>query len=171
MGSVGPARSHHVVAMAKRIYLDAGDLTWTATVTGEEVRLSPHDAVVHVSSGPGGFEATAGPDVLRGAAAIHGDDVWVQIAGEVFVFRLAESARRARGGARDQDLLTPPMPATVVRIAVVPGQGVKAGDLLIALEAMKMELPVRATRDAVVRAVHCSAGELVQPGHVLLDLE
>ena len=109
--------------------------------------------------------------MFRGAAAVHADDVWVQINGEVFVFRIAGSARRARGGARDHDALTPPMPATVVRIAVTPGQAVQTGDLLIALEAMKMELPVRAPRDAVVRAVHCSAGELVQPGHILLDLE
>ena len=157
--------------MARRVYLDSGDMTWTAAVTGEEVRLSPHDAVVHVSPGSDGFEATSGPDVFRGAAAVHGDEVWVQIAGEVFVFRLAQSARRSRGSGRDQDVLTAPMPATVVRIAVAVGQAVKAGDLLIALEAMKMELPVRAPRDGVVRAVHCSAGELVQPGHVLLDLE
>jgi biotin carboxyl carrier protein len=157
--------------MAKRIYLDAGESTWTAMVSGGEVRLSPHDAVVHVSPADDGFEATSGPDVVRGAAAVHADEVWVQINGEVFVFRLAESARRPRTSARDHDALTPPMPATVVRIAVTPGQAVRTGDLLIALEAMKMELPVRAPRDAVVRAVHCSAGELVQPGHILLDLE
>ena len=157
--------------MAKRIFLDAGDTLWTATITGDDIRLSPHEAVVHVTPSDDGFEATAGPDVFRGAAAVHGDEVWVQVAGEIFVFRLAESARRGRAGPRDQDALTPPMPATVVRIAVTPGQAVKAGDLLIALEAMKMELPVRAPRDAVVRAVHCSPGELVQPGTVLLDLE
>ena len=44
-------------------------------------------------------------------------------------------------------------------------------DVLIALEAMKMELPIRAPRDGVVKAVHCQPGELVQPGQVLLDLE
>ena len=158
--------------MKTRLFLDSGDQIWTATVDGDDVRLVPSDAVVNVrETGASAFEATAGNDVLKGAAAASGDEVWVQIAGEVFVFRVAESARRSRGGGRDQDVLTPPMPATVVRIAVSPGDVVKAGDLLIALEAMKMELPIRAPRDGVVRAVHCSAGELVQPGHVLLDLE
>ena len=36
---------------------------------------------------------------------------------------------------------------------------------------MKMELPIRAPRDGVVRAVHCAEGELVQPGDVLLEIE
>jgi biotin carboxyl carrier protein len=58
-----------------------------------------------------------------------------------------------------------------VRIAVKPGDAVKDGDVLIALEAMKMELPIRAPRDGVVRAVHCQPGDMVQPGQVLLDLD
>ena len=39
------------------------------------------------------------------------------------------------------------------------------------LEAMKMELAVRAPRDGVVTAVHCRAGELVQPGVTLVEIE
>ena len=52
-----------------------------------------------------------------------------------------------------------------------PATRVHDGDVLIALEAMKMELPIRAPRDGVVRAVHCREGELVQPDQVLLELE
>jgi 3-methylcrotonyl-CoA carboxylase alpha subunit len=63
------------------------------------------------------------------------------------------------------------MAATVVRIAVTPGDRVEDGDVLIALEAMKMELPIRAPRAGIVRAVHCREGELVQPGQVLIDFE
>jgi biotin carboxyl carrier protein len=63
------------------------------------------------------------------------------------------------------------MPATVVRVLVEPGAKVARGDTLIVLEAMKMELPIRAPREGVVHAVHCSVGELVQPGSTLLDLE
>jgi urea carboxylase len=39
------------------------------------------------------------------------------------------------------------------------------------LEAMKMELPIKAPRDGRVTAVHCKPGELVQPGVPLLELE
>ena len=62
------------------------------------------------------------------------------------------------------------MPATVVKIEVTPGQTVTRDSLLIMLEAMKMELPIRAPRDGTVTAIHCRAGEIVQPGVPLLEL-
>jgi len=63
------------------------------------------------------------------------------------------------------------MPATVISVMVAMGATVARGDTLIMLEAMKMELPIRAPRDGVVRAIHCQAGQLVQPGVNLLELE
>ena len=63
------------------------------------------------------------------------------------------------------------MPARVSRILVQPGAAVKKGATLIVLEAMKMELPVRALADATVVAVHCREGELVQADAVLMDLK
>ena len=67
--------------------------------------------------------------------------------------------------------VTAPMPATVINVNVSPGDEVKHGDVLIVLEAMKMELPVRAPGDGRVRAVHCRAGDLVQPDVSLIDFE
>jgi 3-methylcrotonyl-CoA carboxylase alpha subunit len=75
--------------------------------------------------------------------------------------------RRRRAAAGD---LAAPMPATVIRVAVAPGDTVSAGAVLIVLEAMKMELAIHAPRDGVVDAVHCQVGQLVQPGVPLLDL-
>jgi acetyl-CoA/propionyl-CoA carboxylase biotin carboxyl carrier protein len=63
------------------------------------------------------------------------------------------------------------MPATVAAIKVKPGQQVVKGDLLVMLEAMKMELPIKAPRDGRVTAVACRPGELVQPGVPLLEIE
>ena len=63
------------------------------------------------------------------------------------------------------------MPATVVAITVTPGQEVAAGDLLVMLEAMKMELPISAPRGGRVKALHCREGELVQPGVPLVEME
>jgi 3-methylcrotonyl-CoA carboxylase alpha subunit len=63
------------------------------------------------------------------------------------------------------------MPATVVAVLVEPGARVQKGDTLLMLEAMKMELPIRAARDGVVRAIRCKPGELVQPGVDLVELE
>jgi biotin carboxyl carrier protein len=67
--------------------------------------------------------------------------------------------------------LTAPMPATVIKLLVTPGSVVKKSDTVIVLEAMKMELPIRAPADATVAAVHCREGELVQPDTVLIELK
>ena len=103
--------------------------------------------------------AIAGPAENRG--------VWVD--GHVVVLDPPASGRsRGRGASHD---LTAPMPATVVKVLVAPGASVRRGDTLLMLEAMKMELPIRAPRDGVVKAVNCEAGELVQPGVNLLEFD
>ena len=61
------------------------------------------------------------------------------------------------------------MPATVTALNVAPGQSVKQGDVLIVLEAMKMELPLRSPRDGKIKKLNCKKGELVQPGVALLE--
>ena len=63
------------------------------------------------------------------------------------------------------------MPATVLKVLVTPGAKVKKGDTLIILEAMKMELPLRAPGDATVTAIGCREGELVQADAILVELE
>ena len=45
------------------------------------------------------------------------------------------------------------------------------GDTLVILEAMKMELPIRADADGTVTSVNCKAGDLVQPDMPLIELE
>jgi 3-methylcrotonyl-CoA carboxylase alpha subunit len=56
-------------------------------------------------------------------------------------------------------------------LLAAPGQTVAEGETVLVLEAMKMELPVRAPRAGIVKAVHCAQGDLVQPGVALVDLE
>jgi acetyl/propionyl-CoA carboxylase alpha subunit len=65
--------------------------------------------------------------------------------------------------------VTAPMPATVINVQVKAGDAVKKGDILVVLEAMKMELPLRALGDGVVAAVHCRQGELVQADAILVE--
>ena len=118
---------------------------------------------------PGEILVRDGDRVERMFAVAAGDLTWVFHDGRVFVLE-DESAKRARG-RHSHGALTAPMPATVVTVKVSPGDQVKAGDTLIVLEAMKMELPVRAPGDGRVKAVHCRAGELVQPDVNLIELE
>ncbi len=67
--------------------------------------------------------------------------------------------------------LTAPMPATVLKVLVTPGARVAKGDTVVLLEAMKMELPIRAPADGKVRAVNCREGDLVQPDVALVEFE
>jgi len=67
--------------------------------------------------------------------------------------------------------LAAPMPGTVLRVLVSPGDRVAAGQTLVLLEAMKMELAVAAPGDGTVAAVHVEAGQLVQAGAALAEIE
>jgi acetyl-CoA/propionyl-CoA carboxylase biotin carboxyl carrier protein len=64
-----------------------------------------------------------------------------------------------------------PMQATVVKLAVEAGQQVVKGDLVLVLEAMKMEQPVAAHRDGTVSGISAVVGETVSSGHVLLSID
>ena len=97
---------------------------------------------------------------------------WVFLNGEVYRFEAHQpAAGRRKRSALATGSLTAPMPATVRRIEVKPGQAVRRGDVLIVLEAMKMELPVRATADGTVARLNCREGELVQPGQELAEFQ
>ena len=78
----------------------------------------------------------------------------------------APAPRKGAAGAG----LAAPMPGRVIDIEVVLGQRVRTGDVLLTLEAMKMELPIRATREGVVSAIRCARGDLVQPGPPLVEI-
>lgn len=67
--------------------------------------------------------------------------------------------------------LSASIPAVVSELLVKEGDEVKAGDKLILLESMKMIIPIQAPHDGFVAALHCSAGEAVQPGEQLVELE
>ncbi|HEV7212511.1 MAG TPA: biotin carboxylase N-terminal domain-containing protein [Blastococcus sp.] len=69
--------------------------------------------------------------------------------------------------AEEAGSLHAPMPGTVVRVEVAEGQHVRAGAVVVVLEAMKMEHVVRAPTDGVVAALHAEAGLTVDTGHVL----
>ena len=63
------------------------------------------------------------------------------------------------------------MPGTIVNVVVSAGQSVKSGDVLLVLEAMKMENEIMAPRDGVVAGVHVSKGESVDSGKALVSLQ
>lgn len=90
--------------------------------------------------------------------------------------RLPSLHRRKRGtqaashtGAKGNSLLAP-MQATVVKIAVSEGATVQEGELLVVLEAMKMEQPLTAHRAGVVRNIGVEIGSTISAGTRILDI-
>ena len=79
----------------------------------------------------------------------------------------ASHNHRQTGG---QSALTAPMPGTVIRVAVAEGDRVEARQLLVVLEAMKMETPVVAPYEGVVQAINVAEGDRVAGGTVLVEL-
>jgi acetyl/propionyl-CoA carboxylase alpha subunit len=132
----------------------------------EDGTVSVGSAVIPVQRARGG-ETRAGDLTLW--AAGNGNTRWVFANGRIWIFEVDRAGQPAR--ARRQDgHVSAPMPATVVKILVKASDQVRAGDTVMILEAMKMELPVRAATDGIVRLVRCREGELVQPGQDLIEL-
>lgn len=63
------------------------------------------------------------------------------------------------------------MAGTVWKVLVQPGQAVAAGQDVVILESMKMEIPIAAEDGGTVRAVRVREGDFVNDGDVLLELE
>ncbi|HUF46469.1 MAG TPA: biotin/lipoyl-containing protein, partial [Vicinamibacterales bacterium] len=142
---------------------------WVVVIGATDVRVEGDDQerVFAIAPGPDGrYVIEVAGSTLVGTVAIDGDTVWVDVEHDVYQFRVPPPGGAST--ARDVDALTPPMPATVVRVNVKAGAEVEAGDVLVVLEAMKMELPIRSPRAGRIVSVECREGDLVQPGHVLV---
>ena len=127
--------------------------------------------VIVVPVGNGVYRIVEGTRSRVAYAAGTADSRWVFLDGQVYVLNVSTASGARKRRTDEHTALAAPMPATVVTINVQPGQRVSKGDALILLEAMKMELPIKAPRDASVKAIACRPGDLVQPGVPLLELE
>ncbi|HEY8548595.1 MAG TPA: biotin/lipoyl-containing protein [Vicinamibacterales bacterium] len=159
-------------ALTAEARVDA-DAVWLRFEGDEDAAAWRVDRRIREADGVWRLRLTAPDGSERIAFACAAPDrVWVMLDGETFAVEVEEARRSTRAAQRHglDESLAAPMPATVVRVLATPGQHVSAGDVLLLLEAMKMELPIRAPHDGTVAAVHCAVGDLVQPGVSLIDL-
>jgi acetyl-CoA/propionyl-CoA carboxylase biotin carboxyl carrier protein len=120
------------------------------------------------------FIATATPVTTRVAA----EHLVAEVNGKRFEVKLhtpepvvkRHRAKAAMVGGASGTGLHSPMQGTVVKIAVVDGQSVEIGDLVIVLEAMKMEQPLTAHKAGKVANLKAVIGETVSSGTVLCDI-
>ena len=88
----------------------------------------------------------------------------------------AKAAPRKRGGgkggsAASGDAVTAPMQGTIIKVAVSDGDTVSHGDLVVVLEAMKMENPVTAHKDGTVTGLAAETGSSVSQGTVICEIK
>jgi acetyl-CoA/propionyl-CoA carboxylase biotin carboxyl carrier protein len=89
--------------------------------------------------------------------------------------KTGKAKKRSRSGgpaaAATGDALTSPMQGTIVKVAVADGDIVSEGDLVVVLEAMKMEQPLTAHRSGTITGLSAQAGETVSAGAVIATIE
>jgi acetyl-CoA carboxylase biotin carboxylase subunit len=152
-----------VSAVASRFSHDgweiAGDVTLRATLERTGTRVVVHDGRIR----------------FAGDAEVEPTGVTVRIDGRTTHFRFGappDLERTAGAAARSGgDTIVAPMPGKVLAVAVGAGDVVAARDLLVVLEAMKMEHRIEALRDGVVKTVAVAPGALVAGGASLIELE
>jgi biotin carboxyl carrier protein len=83
----------------------------------------------------------------------------------------AASAAKRTGGAAGEKTIAAPMPGRVVKLLVVEGDAVAAGQGVIVIEAMKMENELRAKGPGTVGRIHVKQGDTIESGAKLISLE
>jgi biotin carboxyl carrier protein len=157
-----------------------GPRRWTVRVDGATAQVELGDGgrvtvdggdVETSALGDGEFLVRVGGAATRVLVTGPADAPWVWHDGMAYRPEVADPSDRAPRRREVAGDLSAPMPATVRTIHVNAGDAVTRGQTLVVLEAMKMELPLRAPEDGVVADVACRVGELVQPGVPLVRLK
>ena len=149
------------------------DIDTEATLSGETITLRHADG----TSAEFAVEHVRGPEwLLRRDGIAHaavvarsGANWWVHVDGRTHV--LTRAARVRVPAAESSGVLTAPMTGTVVAVQVKEGQAVAAGDPILVLSAMKMQVEIKAPRAGHVTGLTVKAGQQVEGGQVLATIQ
>lgn len=158
--------------MSRRFRVSQGTADLVVDVAGEGL-VTIDGQQYHVApAGPGRYRVT-GADGRTRLVAVAGPAhaAWAACEGQVVELVVDGSPRRPAGARPADHGMAAPMPATVVKVLVAPGDRVTAGTPVVVVEAMKMELTIRASKDGVVQGVGCAVGEIVAPGTALVEID
>ena len=157
------------------VYIDAEGLRWEVSISEKDGTFN----IVSIQQEEQSIESTVSATLRKGKVILSdgrkatiakvGDDWWVHLSARTYRLKYIEpgssSVDTVEGG------MTAPMPGTVIEVLVIKGDRVQAEQHLMTMEAMKMEHKIVASESGVVSAVHCSKGQKVEQGFVLIELE
>ncbi len=103
----------------------------------------------------------------KAVATKVGDVWWVHVLGHTLQFEVVEAGATS---SDDEGGLTAPMPGKILEVHVSEGQSVASGEILMVMEAMKMEHKIVASSDGKVEYIHFKEGDQVPQGAELLTI-
>jgi len=103
----------------------------------------------------------------KAVATKVGDVWWIHVMGHTLQYEIIEAGATS---SDDDGGLSAPMPGKILEVHVTEGQTVSVGDVLMVMEAMKMEHKIVAGSDGVVEAIHYVVGDQVAQGAELLSI-
>jgi 3-methylcrotonyl-CoA carboxylase alpha subunit len=119
----------------------------------------------------GGWHLAFADQVVSAYTATAGDQRFVQLGGQAYTLTTVTSTSKRRRSAAASGDLTAQMPGQIRDVRVQEGDAVEAGQTLVVMEAMKMEMRITAPRASRVKRVLVQAGAIVERGAVLVELE
>jgi acetyl-CoA/propionyl-CoA carboxylase biotin carboxyl carrier protein len=157
-------------AIAIRSAIEGGPSGAWEWEVGDETGVLTYDGALLGVDGPrtghmGGFSAHQ----RRVSVFPDGDGVWV-VDPDVGPVRFAPAVGDADSAAGGEASLEAPMPGTVVQLRVEAGATVTAGETLVVMESMKMEISIQSPRDGVIETVLVAVGDQVDRGATLIEL-
>lgn len=102
--------------------------------------------------------------------ATSGDERYIQLDGQHYTLEKSDPRRRKSGATAHGGDLTAQMPGQIINVRVQAGDRVEVGDVLVVLEAMKMEIRVTATQAGTVDNILVNVGDVVERGQILAEI-
>ncbi len=159
--------------MSYEMLLNEQDISLDIIARRPDLKIKSGDTthtVFEMPSGGAEFEIEIDGEFHSGFRYVSGDEVYVRIGTRTFIVGLPQASLRAHSQGKTGDALHADMPGTVIALHTEAGAEVKAGDKLITIESMKLQVGLVAPRDGVVEAIHVPAETAFDRGALLISL-
>jgi acetyl/propionyl-CoA carboxylase alpha subunit len=160
--------------MSYEMLLNEQDVSLDIVARRPDLLVKLGDATHIVSEGTAegaAFNIVIDGKTQTGFRYLAGDEVYVRIGTRTFIVGLPQAQLRAHSKGAGHDALHADMPGTVIAIHTEVGAEVKAGDKLITIESMKLQVGLVAPRDGKVETIHVPAETAFDRGATLISLE
>lgn len=136
-----------------------------------KLRVGIGDRQVVVSGDPAGGVLVLDGRQIPCVSVRDGDSVHVRLPGRTLIVKLPDPRDLGEAGAEPADSIVAPMPGAVVALNCSVGDRVAAGDVVLTIESMKLQMNLTAPRAAVVARISVAAQATFEKGQLLVQFE